>query len=169
MKQDTMETKAMKYGFMTVFFRKLKRAALALACMGLVGFASTLYAQEDLNGTQQLPNRGFEDYDNLGSENVEPRGWNSFMTAKTAGGLVDMGKAKRLDRKDGGRPGTSGSYYLQVYSTEVIGINANGNVTTGRINMGSATATDASNHNFTDRASAGFNLPFTMVPDSMVV
>lgn len=169
MKQDTMETKAMKYGFMTVFFRKLKRTALVLACMGLVGFASTLYAQEDLNGTQQLPNRGFEDYDNLGSENVEPRGWNSFMTAKTAGGLVDMGKAKRLDRKDGGRPGTSGSYYLQVYSTEVIGINANGNVTTGRINMGSATATDASNHNFTDRASAGFNLPFTMVPDSMVV
>ena len=167
MEQD-METKVKKYGFMTVFSRNLKKA-VACVCLGLAGTVSALHAQEYLNGTQQLPNRGFEEYDNVGSDNVEPVGWNSFMTARSAGGIVDMGKAKRLDRMSGGRPGTTGSYYLHVYSTEVIGINANGNVTTGRINMGSTSAADASNHNFTDRASAGFNLPFSMVPDSMVV
>lgn len=124
---------------------------------------------QDLNGTQQLPNRGFEEYDNLGSSSVEPVGWNSFMTANSAGGLIDAGKAQRLDRVGGGRPGSNGSYHLRVYSTNVVGVNANGNVTTGRINMGSMTASDLSNHNFTDRSSAGFNLPFGMVPDSMVV
>ena len=156
----------------TAWGRNLRRLATMYACLCLMAFSNAVNAQEYLNGTQQLPNRGFEEYDNLGSSSVEPKGWNSFMTART-NSMTSMGQAQRLSRMGGGRPGTSGSYYLHVYSTAInLGIttiNANGNVTTGRINMGSTSAADASNHNFTDRASAGFNLPFTMVPDSMVV
>ena len=145
-----------------------KLFGLFLSVLGLFCVLPEVSAQS-INGTQQLLNRGFEDYDNLGSKNVEPVGWNSFMTAKTAGGIVDQGKDQRLERTTERRPGTAGMYGMRVYSTSIIGINANGNVTTGRINMGSATATDASNYNFTDRAAEGFNFPFTVVPDSMVV
>ena len=155
---------------MNTCMRYMKRGFKAARIAFLFSFAAFAGAQgQEVNGTQQLLNRGFEQYDNLGSKNVEPVGWNSFMTARTSGGLVDMGKDQRLDREAGGRPSSAGTYCLKVYSTSILGINANGNVTTGRINMGSTTATDASNHNFTDRASAGFNFPFTAVPDSMVV
>ena len=139
-----------------------------LSCIIWMGGSLPLLAQPH-NGTEQLPNRGFEIYDNEGSDNIEPWGWNSFMSAKTAGGLVDMGKAKRLDKMNGGRPGSKGNFFLKVYSNAVLGVVANGNVTTGRINMGSTTPTDASNHNFSDLASEGFFWRQTTVPDSLVV
>lgn len=139
-----------------------------LSCIIWLGGSFPLLAQPH-NGTEQLPNRGFEIYDNEGSDNIEPWGWNSFMSAKTAGGLVDMGKAKRLDKMNGGRPGSKGNFFLKVYSNAVLGVVANGNVTTGRINMGSTTPTDASNHNFSDLASEGFFWRQTTVPDSLVV
>lgn len=147
-------------------FGKSIVSVLMVLVSALIG---TQAVAQSINGTQQLPNRGFEEYDDLGTKNVEPVGWNSFMTANSAGGIVDLGKAQRLDRVSDRRPGTAGRYSLKAYSTTVAGVKANGNVTTGRINMGSATATDASNHNFTDRESEGFNLPFTSIPDSMVV
>ena len=133
----------------------------------LIGGCLSLYAQPH-NGTEQLPNRGFEVFENEGGDNIEPWGWNSFMSAKTAGGLVDMGKAKRLDKMEGGRPGSKGNFFLKVYSNAVLGVVANGNVTTGRINMGSTTPTDGSNHNFSDLASEGFFWRQTTVPDSLV-
>lgn len=147
------------------FFKSMGRF---LPILFLCGAGAGLQAQS-VNGTQQLPNRGFEEYDELNTDKVEPAGWNSFMTAKSSGGLVDMGKAKRLDRSVEKRPGSAGMYSLKAFSTEIIGVTANGNVTTGRVNMGSTNASDPSNHNFTDRESAGFNLPFTAIPDSMVV
>lgn len=139
--------------------------ALLLFCAVL--FCTNLSAQ-DVNQTKQLPNRGFEDYDNLWKDDEEPVGWNSFMGAKTSG-ATGMGKAKRLERSDEKRPGTTGSYSVKLFANQVLGVNANGNITTGRINMGSTTPSDEANHNFTDRASAGFNFPFNTVPDSMVV
>ncbi|MCM1041973.1 MAG: T9SS type A sorting domain-containing protein [Bacteroides sp.] len=148
-------------------FGKIFGLFWAIFCFGV--FFPELPAQ-NINGTQQLLNRGFEDYDNLGEKSVEPVGWNSFMNAKSAGGLVDAGKEKHLDRAGDRRPGTAGKYSLYVFSTNPIAsVMANGNVTTGRINMGSTSPTSAENYNFTDRASAGFNFPFTTVPDSMVV
>lgn len=137
---------------------------LFLSLTGVAGLQA-----QSVNGTQQLPNRGFEDYDNLGKENVEPVGWNSFMTANSAGGLIDLGKAKRLDRSDERRPGSPGLYSMRVFAKSVAGVNANGNVTTGRINMGSTTPDSPSNYNYTDRGASGFNMPFTVVPDSMII
>ena len=110
-----------------------KLLGLFLSVLGLFCVLPEVSAQS-VNGTQQLLTRGFEDYDNLGSKNVEPVGWNSFMTAKTAGGIVDQGKDQRLERTTERRPGTAGMYGMRVYSTTILGINANGNVTTGRIN-----------------------------------
>ncbi|MDE5735550.1 MAG: hypothetical protein K2H65_00535, partial [Bacteroidales bacterium] len=134
---------------MKIFHTVKKRLLLGAAffCIVAAGGNGQLNAQPH-NGTEQLPNRGFELYDNEGSSSIEPQGWNSFMTAN-ASGIASSGKAQRLSKESGARPGGKGAYYLRVYSTEVLGIVANGNVTTGRINMGSATATAASNHNYT--------------------
>lgn len=118
------------------------------------------------NGTEQLPNRGFELYDNEGNDNIEPQGWNSFMTANNSMGV---GQGKRLTKVKGGRPGSKGTYYLRIFSESILGVVANGNVTTGRINMGSMTATNLSNHNYTDRGNEGFYWRQTTVPDSLVV
>ncbi|MDE5609395.1 MAG: hypothetical protein K2I66_03300, partial [Bacteroidales bacterium] len=145
-----------------------KLLGLFLSVLGIFCVMPEVSAQS-VNGTQQLLNRGFEDYDNLGSKSVEPVGWNSFMTAKTAGGIVDQGKDQRLERVGDVRPGTAGQYSVRIYSTSILGINANGTITTGRLNMGSATATDPSNHSFTERGAEGFYFPFTVVPDSMVI
>ena len=46
---------------------------------------------------------------------------------------------------------------------------ANGNITTGRINMGSTSPANASNYNFTDLNDARGNLPFTGTPDAFEV
>lgn len=158
---------SMNYKKNTIYSRLGK-----LLCGGmflLAFFCGVPLSAQSINGTQQLENLGFEQYDNLGKESVEPVGWNSFLTANSAGGLIDMGKEQRMDRAVGGRPGSAGLYSLYVFSNSIFGVNANGNVTTGRINMGSTTASSSSNYNFTDRGSAGFNVPFTVVPDSMVV
>lgn len=140
---------------------------LGVLCLALTG--TGFLCAQSVNGTQQLPNMGFEEYDNLGDKTIEPVGWNSFYTANVGSSLIAMGQEQRLDRQSVVRPGSSGTYSMRVYATNVIGVNANGNVTTGRINMGSTTADNPANYNFTDRASAGFNLPFTVIPDSMII
>lgn len=120
------------------------------------------------NGTVQMPNMGFEEWDNLGKDDVEPKGWNSFMTAN-ASGIIATGKQKKVDRDVEKRPGSKGSYSARIWSTAILGVNANGNMTTGKINMGSMTATNPSNHNFTIRSNSSFSIPFAAIPDSLVV
>ena len=153
---------------MNIFHTVKKRLLLGAAFFCISAAGNDFLNAQSHNGTEQLPNRGFELYDNEGSSSIEPQGWNSFMTAVTSG-ITSAGQAQRLTKESGGRPGGKGAYYLRIYSTEVLGIAANGNVTTGRINMGSTTATAASNYNFTDRGNDGFYWRQTTVPDSLVV
>lgn len=144
----------------------------ALVVLCLNGSVCTLQAQS-VNGTEQLPNRGFEEWDNVDNDNREPLAWNSFMTANVESSILNAGKACRISRESGGRPNSKGLYYLRVYTTEVniigIKIRANGTATTGRMNMGSTTPTDYGNHNYTDRGQNGFFQTKSTVPDSLVV
>ena len=142
-----------------------KSCGLFLAILGLIFLMPQVSAQE-VNGTQQVHNRGFEEYDNLGSDKVEPVGWNSFKNA--SGEFANMAQVC-LERVTDIRPGSAGSYSVHLWGKSIVGVKANGIITTGRINMGSMTPTNLSNHAYTDRASAGFNFPFTAVPDSLVI
>ncbi|MEG1718094.1 MAG: InlB B-repeat-containing protein [Bacteroidales bacterium] len=144
-----------------------KSLSVYIGLILLYFFSTPSSLAQNQNGTQQLINRGFEYFDNEGGDNIEPQGWNSFMSA--VGSMANMGKGKRLSKENGARPQGKGQYVLRIYSSDIMGLIANGNVTTGRINMGSMTPTNAANHNFTDRGSAGFNTPFTSVPDSLVL
>lgn len=114
----------------------------------------------------QIPNSNFESWDNVGSENVEPVNFNSFMTGSCSG-LTCMGKEQHLNR-DAGCGLCSGSYSVKIWSTNPIGsIIANGNITLGKINLGSTTATDASNYNSTILGDSDFSQEITGTPDSL--
>ncbi|MEI6124383.1 MAG: PCMD domain-containing protein [Bacteroidota bacterium] len=136
--------------------RLLLATAVCLCCISANSSAQTT-----------INNSGFENWENLTNDNIEPTNWNSFMTAD-ASGLAALGKAKRLSRSTVKRPGTSGSYSVVIYSTSTLGIIANGNLTTGKINMGSTSPTSNLNYNFTNTSDALFNHPFTGHPDSII-
>ena len=114
---------------------------------------------------KQIPNSGFEFWQNEGMPEAEPVGWHSFKTA--GGNLASMG-GTQLQLSSDVRPESDGKYSAQIRSNVILGIPANGNLTTGRINMGSMTAADITgNYNFTDLTDPAHALPFTTVPDSL--
>lgn len=109
----------------------------------------------------QIPNSDFE---NWASDKALTDGWHSFESATgmfsslsflspTPAMIEDgfEGKAIRLVSKDLG---------LAI---------ANGNLTTGTINMGSTTPTDKSNYNYTNLKKSDGNLPFAGIPDAFEV
>jgi hypothetical protein len=115
---------------------------------------------------QQIGNGSLEDWENVGSDTEEPINWNSFMTAQ--GGLT-WAAAKQCQRSTDARPGSTGIYSARVYSRSAsFGIVANGNLTLGRINMGSSTATSSDNYNITLTSDPLFSEALTDKPDSLV-
>ena len=133
-------------------FRRLSLAALLLLC-------GSVMAQN-----YQIPNGDFEQWD--GTQNTsEPKHWNSFATSD--GTFASMASSPHHYRRNGGRPGSTGSSYLTIYTKSILGIKANGNMTTGRIHAGSMSATSSSNYNYTQRADSNFCMPITATPDSL--
>lgn len=130
---------------------------LTLLCLLAVALAS--------QAQYQLPNPGFEQWD--GGTTSEPTHWNSFASSDgTFSGLAD---SPHHYRRNGGRPGSAGSHYLTIYTKSILGIKANGNMTTGRIHAGSMSASSSDNYNYTQRSNANHCQPFSGTPDSMYV
>jgi hypothetical protein len=148
--------------------KKVLTKILTILVMAL--FVSTVFGQksEYINGTEQIGNHNFETFINLGGESEVPLNWSSFMTA--TGSQSGMVKSQQVWRSTEKRPGTTGQYSVKISSRNAaFGIIANGNLTTGRVNAGSMTATSCDNYNYTERANATHNHSFTSVPDSVVV
>jgi len=139
----------------------MKLKTLLFAGLFLLGIGGISNAQTPIN------NGGFENWENLGASNVEPTNWNSFMTAD-ANIITQFGKKKRVDRSTVIRPGTTGSYSAVLWSTNEAGTIANGNVTTGKINMGSTTPASSNNYNFTKISDVNHHHALTSHPDSIV-
>ena len=132
-----------------------------LPALLLAAFSLTATAQN-----YQIPNGGFEDWDDAAAT-AEPAHWNSFATSD--GTFSGFASTPHHYHRQGGRPGTSGQSYLTIYSTSIIGIVANGNMTTGRIHAGGLSASSSDNYNYTQRSQSDFSLPFTATPDSLYV
>ena len=114
----------------------------------------------------QLQNGSFEEWDNEGSTSIEPKHWNSFMTGE--GNFKSLAAGQQVKKSNEVRPGTSGSSSVHIYARSVWGVVAQGNLTTGRINMGSTNATDANgNYNFTKTDNADFHQKITGCPDAL--
>ena len=123
--------------------------------------------------TYQVENSDFELWDDEDNDNIEPAHWNSFMHA--TGSFASMVKGKQVEKSEDVRPGSEGQYSAKIFAREVkvLGITAataQGNLTTGCINGGSMSATDAKgNYNYTNINDNNFNQIFTGKPDSLRV
>ena len=113
-------------------------------------------------GVYQFVDPGFEQY----TADGEPgNGWNSFSSA--TGKLSSMkGQSPSPKHVSPGANGTN--HAVQIWSKSVFGIaQANGNLTTGIINMGSRTPSNASNYNYTKRSDSSHSLQFSGRPDAV--
>ena len=132
-----------------------KTLFLALATC-LMQFASA-------QGIYQFADPGFEQYTTSGKE--PGNGWNSFNSATGTMAGLGKGSAPKPQHVTPGANGTS--HAVQIFSNSILGKKANGNLTTGMINMGSMTPADAANHNYTKRDDASHSLRFAGRPDAV--
>lgn len=158
-------------------------------CLSLGGVTLSSFAQD------QLTNSDFEKWEKCSqitiwnsdgpTNGVQPVQWNSFLTAGSffsASPTLFMFAQDQLRRSDDIRPGSKGTSSVRIFSTEIMSIVANGNLTTGTIHMGDMNPTSQTNYNFTDISTdlidQGTGIPynptdhraaFTGRPDSVVV
>lgn len=115
-------------------------------------------------GQGQIGNADMELWETIASDE-EPVNWNSFLSA---GGPLTWAAANQISSSTDIRPGSSGAKSCKIWSRSTFGIVANGNVTLGKINMGSTTPTASSNYNSSITADANFSEALTDAPDSIV-
>lgn len=109
----------------------------------------------------QIPNSDFENWSNGALAET----WNSFSSAQ--GSLTSFAGSSPSPKQTDGRNGGSA---VKLTSKKVMYVaNANGNLTTGIVNMGDYTPAGAANYNFTDRCITDGNLPFAGKPDAFEV
>lgn len=113
----------------------------------------------------QIGNSGFELWEPSTSETAEPINWNSF---KTASGTWSSFGGKQMDKSTLKRPGSTGAFSVRIWTRDASLALANGNITLGKINMGSTTPANSANYNYTQTSDANFSEAFTDTPDSIV-
>lgn len=129
-------------------------------------FAALLCATwMNAQGVYQIPNSDFEKW---ASDKEPGNGWNSFNSAR----IDDLGSfvgniAKSQSPNPQKVEGYNGTVGLRLYSKEILRKYANGNLTTGKINMGSSTPSDPKNYNYTDLSSGTHSLQFAGTPDAV--
>ena len=149
-----------------------------LSSLFLSSCALLISAPALAQGTYQLKNAGFEEWEDVTYSpkasktysGQEPKYWNSFFTG--TGQFKGTAATKnQCEKSTDVRSSSSSTYSAKIFDRYVLlKICANGNLTTGCINMGSMTASDSSgNYNFTNTSNDDFNQKFTGLPDAMNV
>lgn len=113
----------------------------------------------------QIGNSDFEQWENVGSNTEEPINWNGIKTSSGGNGNL---APKSIQRVTQARPGSTGTYCARVYSSAVLGIVANGNMTCGRVNAGSTSASSPQNYNYSDITNTLYSEALNAYPDSIV-
>ncbi len=132
----------------------MKSIAILLSITGLVTLSGALMAQ------QQLPNAGFEAWEEIRSDVWEPVSWNSI---KNTDGSMAM-KKLAPDVISKSEVAHSGRYSIRLVNKSTLGIVANGMLTNGAIH-GSKDKTKS--WVYTNPEIAGFFTPFKARPDSI--
>lgn len=127
--------------------------ALSVGLLPLVGWNQT-----------QIGNGNMESWETV-STGEEPSNWNSFLSA---GGSMSWAAGDQCQSSTDVRPGTTGTKSANIFSNSVLGVVANGNLTLGKINMGSAQPANSSNYNSSITADANFSEALTVDPDTLV-
>jgi hypothetical protein len=131
----------------------------------IITISTLLFTCFSFVAQQQIGNSDMELWENIGQAAEEPTNWNSF---KSAQGSFTSFASQQLQRSTSVRAGASGQYCARIYSKSTLGIVANGNMTLGRINMGSTTPSSADNYNISLTADPNFSESITNAPDSLV-
>jgi hypothetical protein len=113
----------------------------------------------------QIGNSDMENWETVATDS-EPVNWNSFLSAQ---GSLTSFAANQILESGNVRPGTSGTKSARIWTRDAgFNVKANGNMTCGRINMGSITASSPDNHNISLTADPLFSEALTDTPDSIV-
>lgn len=102
------------------------------------------------NAQTQVTNGDFETW-TLDGDNL-PNNWNSFQTAD--GGYASMGYSssnRQVKKSADVRPGSTGQASVRIWTRSIIGISAQGNLTSGRVHAGAMSAANKENYNYSDR------------------
>lgn len=136
----------------------MKKYILALTAFAIGMLASA-------QGIYQFTDPSFETWS---GNNTPGNEWRSFESAVDNGlGKFFLGIGKSASPKPSKVEGTVGNSALKLFSKDVSGKNANGNLTTGVIAMGSMTPESDANYNFSDISAEGKHLVFAGTPDKV--
>lgn len=118
------------------------------------------------NNIYTIENGDFEQWEDV-TNGEEPVKWSSFLTLRGSGFIANTARSKQLESSTDAH---SGSKCAKMWARSVVGVTAQGNLTTGCINAGSMTASDASgNYNFTNEENPDQAMRFTGRPDAIRV
>lgn len=128
-----------------------------IVCLISLLTTSSLAAQ----GNYQIPNSDFEqEWVKLGEKTEPGHGWYSFVSA---GGTFAAAAPNTTTQVEG----YNSAKAVSISSVDLWLAKANGNLTTGKINMGSFTPTNEANYNYTSRSTEDGNCPFVGLPDTV--
>ncbi|MFK7784414.1 MAG: hypothetical protein AB8B56_04810 [Crocinitomicaceae bacterium] len=114
----------------------------------------------------QIGNSDMENWEAVAGSDEEPVNWSSFLTAQ--GSLISFA-ANQIEESSEVRPGTTGTKSARIWTRDAgFNVKANGNMTCGRINMGSISASSPDNHNISLTSDPDFSEALTDTPDSIV-
>ena len=126
----------------------------------------TLTVIDDLTaGVTQIGNGDFENWSSVTSSNHAPNNWNSFETAE--GSFASLSSAQQVQMVEDARPGSDGIYCVDIWARSILGVVAQGNLTTGCINAGATTATDKANHNFSKTSDPTKSETLSQIPTAI--
>lgn len=136
----------------------MKKHILALATFAIGMSASA-------QGIYQFTDPSFETWS---GDNTPGNEWHSFESAVDNGlGGFFFGIGQSSSPKPSKVEGIVGNSALKLFSKDVSRKNANGNLTTGVIAMGSMTPASNANYNFSDISAEGKHLVFAGTPDKV--
>lgn len=142
------------------FDHNMKRIINGIILLLSLGFYLTTSAQTQVN------NSDFENWEDIGEQSERPAGWNNLTNAGGTMGVLTSSIKSTYQSQDN-RPGSTGQYSVKIVTQDIVGISANGTMTTGQMQAPSITPSDG--FNITKTNDSLFNQPFTAKPDSLVV
>lgn len=120
-------------------------------------------------GVTQIGNGDFEDWRGVTSSNHAPSNWNSFETGE--GSLISYAKGQQVAMAEDHRPGSDGLYCADIFSRKItvviVSKDAQGNLTTGCINAGSATVDGKENYNYSKTSDPSKSETLSKIPTAI--
>lgn len=144
--ESSNENVATVAGDGTVTFKKNGSCYITANAGELEAFYLLTVIDDVAAGVTQIGNGDFENWSNVTSNNHAPSNWNAFETAE--GSLASLSSAQQVQMVEGGRPGSDGFYCVDIWSRSVMGVIAQGTLTTGCINAGAISASAKGNNSY---------------------